>query len=205
MLICHPQFLYNKLLQILSLLEPLIAQGVITNVSNLDLVNGIEFFKSYFTSCYYRLMELNAIIDGGLRDADAGVIYDVLYTRTKYKIFDVQCAMLTKLTYFCYDKVNRNVQLNAMNADGPELSLSQISEIIDETVNGMESKKKKINCWKDLKRRVPEICEGKVEINEECPSLTKDGAQQVAEKFEVFFLHIKLISGIFKTKSYCLF
>jgi hypothetical protein len=172
-------------------LEPLIAQGIITNVSNLDLVYGIEFFKSYFTHCYYRLMDLNAVIDGGLRDADAGVIYDVFYTRTKYKIFDVQCAMLTKLTYFCYDKVNRNVQLNAINADGPDLSLSQIGEIIDETVYGMETKKKKINCWRDLKGRLPGVsCKGKVNTNEECPSLTKDGAQQVAEKFEVFFIHI---------------
>jgi len=131
-------------------------------------------------------MELNANIDGGLRDEDAGVLYDVLYMRTKYRIADVQCAMLNKLANFCFSKgVNCNVQLNAINSEGPTMSLRQISETIDQTMEEMKTRKKKINCWKDLKKRVPVSCKGKVDTKEECPSLMKDGAQQVAEQFEV--------------------
>jgi len=74
------------LFQILSMLEPLISKGVITNVSNQDLLKGIEFHYLHFIQCYYLLMELKANIDGGLRDEDAGVLYDVLYMRNKYKI-----------------------------------------------------------------------------------------------------------------------
>jgi hypothetical protein len=166
------------------MLEPLISKGVITNVSNQDLLKGIEFHYLHFIQCYYLLMELKANFDGGLRDEDAGVVYDVLYMRTKYKILDVQCAMLTKLAFFCYQHITCDVQLNALNAEGPNMSMPQISEFIDETTDKLQ-KIKKLSCWKYLKNKVPASCRGKVDTKEECPSLAKEGAQKVAEKFEV--------------------
>lgn len=161
----------------------MISQGAITNVSNEDLLKGIEFSQTYFLHCYYRLMELKAIIDGGLRDEDAGVLYDVLYTRTKYRIADVQCAMLQKLAHFCYANVTPTVKLNALNAQGPEMSLSHISKMIQEATE--RKKIKKTSCWKELKKRVPLYSRSKVKLYEECPNLAVEGALKVADKFEV--------------------
>jgi len=175
----------------------MISEGVITNVSNQDLLKGIEFHYLHFLQCYYLLMELNANIDGGLRDEDAGVLYDVLYMRNKYKIADVQCAMLTKLAFFCYQHIKCDVQLNALNAEGPNMSMSQISEFIDDTMDRLQ-KIKKLSCWKYLKNKVPANCRGKVDTKEECPSLAKEGAKKIAEKFEVRINQF-LLKGVVKT------
>jgi hypothetical protein len=175
-----------KFLQLIGMFEPMISKGMITNFSQQNLWKCIEFYKTYFTHCYYNLRELTAVIEGGLRDEDAGVLYDILYLRTKYKIADVQCAMLTKFAFFCCGKLGCiDVQLNAVNAEGPEMSMRQIIKIIDETSVRLE--KTKLSCWKDFTNRVPGSCRGKVGTKEECPSLAKEGAEKVAEIFEVSF------------------
>jgi hypothetical protein len=157
----------------------MISKGIITKFREQDLWKCIELFKTYFTHCYYRLMELT-FLDGGLRDEDAGVLYDILYLRTRYKIADVQCAMLTKFASYCTD-----VQLNAVNAEGPEMSMRQIIKIIEETSARQE--KNKLSCWKDFINKVPGSCRGKVNPKEECPSLAEEGAEKVAKIFEVSF------------------
>lgn len=182
----HSKTNYN--LQIFGLVEHLLYNGVISNVGKNDVLKMINFCKTYFTQCYYRLMELKANVEGGLRDADAGVIYDVLCLKTKYRIADVECAMLSKFVSICCEKRSTfKVCLNAVNAEGPKMSLNQIIQIIDE--NGEQcSKNKKFSCWKILKRRLPLGCRGKIDPEMECPNLEEDGVDKVAKIFEVNFI-----------------
>lgn len=164
----------------------MVTKGIITGVSKQDLLRAIKFCKDYFTQCFYRLMELKAFLDGGgLRDEDAGVLYDVLYTRAKFRFADVQCAMFDRLAWICHSKImNKDVKLHAVSVEGPEMSLSQIKEILNTTAEEM-NKTKTLSCWKNLKKKVPSSCRAKVNRQEECPSLAEEGAVRVAQKFEV--------------------
>jgi len=163
-------------------MEHLISKGVIPNVCKQDVLQAIACKKSYFTRSFYHLMELKANIEGGLRDEDAGVVYDVLYTRTKLRIVEVECAMISKTFEYCFSQVPGCKQLRALNSDGPEMELRQISTIL---ANVMElSKRDKMSGRKDLEKSVPASGKGKVNLMEDCPNLDQ-GALSVAKLFEV--------------------
>jgi hypothetical protein len=163
-------------------MEHLISKGVIPNVCKQDVLKTIASNKTYFTECYYRLMELKANIEGGLGDEDAGVVYDVLYTRTKLRIADVECAMICKTFQFCFSQVPGCKQLKALNSEGPDMELRQISTILAKVME--LSKRDKMSGRKDLEMSIPATGRGRVNLKEDCPNLDQ-GALSVAKLFEV--------------------
>jgi hypothetical protein len=159
--------------------DDIFTHGVIVDITKEDLFRAVELYKSFFEGCYYHLMELSALIEGGLHKDDLGMMYTIHTARTKFKIADIRAAMIFKL----YDTIHVwkcGIRLNSINTHGPHMTMKDINDVLEQAWSGNMT-------WATSLRSLQESCvKSPSEIDDDvCPDLEKFTPPEAVKLLEV--------------------
>lgn len=159
--------------------DDIFVNGVIVDITMDDLSKAVDLFKSFFHGCFYHLMELTALIEGGLHKDDLGVMYTIHSARTKYKIADIRAAMIFKL----YDTIHIwkcEIRLNAINANGPHMTMKDVNVVLEQAWTGTMT-------WATSQRSLQDSCvKVSTDIDDNvCPDLEQFTPPEAVKLLEV--------------------
>jgi len=161
------------------------AKGQVSFSESLWQRNGI-----FFAGSYRRYANL-ADFENGVQPNDVSVIYNLHGLQTRLKIADEQ-ATCSGLVYLELKKEGQNVQLQAPNPTGPEMSLIMVGKLL----TTLASKKWTLETLKD---KIPAECKSAVNCDEICPG-TEVGYQDAIKMFEVSSVTLTICASSFRTQ-----